>query len=95
VTYDLGVTSRGVIRLAPYGTSPMSIGGTTQTYPHWLPMLPIGTPEFLLIVLLCAAAGGVVWYMIRHDTKAGKLGLEATPSAQDWLTAERAHRDEV
>ena len=95
VTYDLGVTSRGVIRLAPYGTAPMSIGGTTQTYPHWVPMLPIGTPEFLLIALFGVAVCASVWFMIRHDTKRGKMGLATTPSAQDWLTAERVHRDEV
>jgi hypothetical protein len=60
VTYDLGVTSRGVIRLAPFGTAPMAIGGGV-TAPSWLPLLPLGTPQVvIIIVLLLVVLGGVV-----------------------------------
>lgn len=54
VTYDLGVTSRGVIRLAPFGTPPMSIGADVgrAAPPSWLPTLPPGTPEVALGILL-------------------------------------------
>ncbi len=89
VTYDLGVTPRGVIRLAPFGTTPMSIGGTTQTYPHWVPMLPIGTPEYLLIILVGVAAWGLVFFLIRHSKRAEKLGVRTTLSAQEWLQAQQ------
>lgn len=48
VTYDLGITSRGVIRLAPFGTAPMSIGA--QVGASWLPELPLGTPLVVLVL---------------------------------------------
>jgi hypothetical protein len=51
VTYDLGVTSRGVIRLAPFGTAPMAVGGAEST-PGWLPILAPGTFGTVLGVLL-------------------------------------------
>jgi hypothetical protein len=59
VTYDLGITDRGVIRLAPFGTAPMSIGGSDST-PTWLPRLPIGTPQVVVIVLLIATLIAVI-----------------------------------
>jgi hypothetical protein len=53
VTYDMGITPRGVIRLAPYGTAPMAVvdGAATSALPSWLPSLPLGTPEAIMIVL--------------------------------------------
>jgi len=53
VTYDMGISSRGVIRLAPYGTAPMAVvdGTAANALPSWLPSLPMGTPEAILIVL--------------------------------------------
>jgi hypothetical protein len=53
VTYDMGITSRGVIRLAPYGTAPMAVvdGAAISVLPSWLPSLPLGTPEALIIVV--------------------------------------------
>src|SRR5262245_1915931 len=52
VTYDLGVSSKGVIRLAPYGTPPMAVvgGQSHHDLPGWLPRLPLGTPQVVLIV---------------------------------------------
>jgi Uncharacterized protein conserved in bacteria (DUF2330) len=54
VTYDMGVTSRSVIRIAPFGTAPMAIGGGIPNHalPSWLPSLPIGTPEVALAITL-------------------------------------------
>ena len=50
VTYDLGISSNGVIRLAHFGTPPMAVTDslTTQALPFWLPQMPIGTPQVLL-----------------------------------------------
>lgn len=54
VTYDLGVNSSGVIRLAPFGTSPMAVVDSQAAHdlPGWLPRLPLGTPQFLLEMLI-------------------------------------------
>jgi hypothetical protein len=65
VTYDLGVTSRGVIRLAPFGTAPMAIGGANAA-PTWLPQLPIGTPTFVFITLLVAGLVAFIIFMNRR-----------------------------
>ncbi len=79
VTYDLGVTSRGVIRLAPYGTAPMAIGGTNPA-PGWLPQFPIGTPTAALLILSAAALAALVVVLIRRARhKAAPLAVgEAT-----------------
>lgn len=74
VTYDMGVSPRGVIRVAPFGTTPMSIGAgvAEQALPTWLPQLPLGTPEVLLTVVLvggCAAAF-YVWLKKRQPKRA-------------------------
>jgi hypothetical protein len=66
VTYDLGVTSRGVIRLAPFGTAPMSIGAGGST--SWLPELPLGALQFvqtltLIFGVLFVVALGAVYYL--------------------------------
>lgn len=61
VTYDLGVTSAGVIRLAPFGTAPMAVVDGQAALPGWLPRLPLGTPQFLLTVfILLSIVGGIV-----------------------------------
>src|SRR5436305_8941604 len=62
VTYDLGISSSGVIRLAPFGTPPMAVvdGQHSRGLPGWLPILPLGTPQtaetlaFLLGITLLA-----------------------------------------
>ncbi len=57
VTYDLGVTSAGVLHVAPFGSKPDAVvdGPNVHDLPSWLPRLPIGTPEALLAVLLFLA----------------------------------------
>ncbi|HJT58372.1 MAG TPA: DUF2330 domain-containing protein [Ktedonobacteraceae bacterium] len=56
VTYDMGISSTGVIRIASFGTPPAQVGDGPQSHalPGWLPTLPLGTPEVartLLFVL--------------------------------------------
>ena len=78
VTYDLGVTSRGVIRLAHFGTAPMAIvdgarsGGLLAHLPH----LPLGTPEFALTVLAIILAAGLLIWGARRYMRAVEHGVE-------------------
>jgi hypothetical protein len=69
VTYDLGVSNAGVIRLAPFGTAPMNVVDRAQpnALPDSLPHFPLGTPEvaagialllaFLLVIAIFIRAG--------------------------------------
>ena len=61
VTYDLGVSSQGVVRLASYGTPPMAVvnGQASHELPGWLPRLPLGAPQMMLLIFipLCIASG--------------------------------------
>jgi Uncharacterized protein conserved in bacteria (DUF2330) len=67
VTYDLGISPNGVIRLAHFGTPPMAVvdGTAAQALPSWLPRMPIGTPQVLLGVLLLFAIGSWVFLFFR------------------------------
>jgi Uncharacterized protein conserved in bacteria (DUF2330) len=67
VTYDLGISPNGVIRLAHFGTPPMTIvdGPATQALPSWLPQMPIGTPQVLLGVLMVCAIGSWLFLILR------------------------------
>jgi hypothetical protein len=61
VTYDLGVSPDGVIRVAPFGTAPMLVaGGVDATVPGWLPRMPIGTPEVALLLAALVVIAGVL-----------------------------------
>lgn len=63
VNYDLGVSSGGVIKLAHFGTAPMAVvdGPAASTITSWIPLLPLGTPGFLLdIVIVLSIACGIV-----------------------------------
>lgn len=77
VTYDLGVSPSGVIRLAPFGTRPDLVGvdPAVHTLPTWLPHLPLGTPEVALSVALLLAFFGVLGYVVwrawRADARVG------------------------
>ncbi|HLH62789.1 MAG TPA: DUF2330 domain-containing protein [Ktedonobacteraceae bacterium] len=56
VTYDMGVGTSGVIRIAHFGTLPAQVvaGPQSNALLGWLPTLPMGTPQFaetLLIML--------------------------------------------
>jgi hypothetical protein len=73
VTYDLGVSSTGVLRLAPFGTPPMAVvdGQVSHELPSWLPRLPIGTPQAILIalVLLSLGSGLALIFLARRRSK--------------------------
>ncbi len=77
VTYDLGVNSDGVVRLAPYGTPPMAVidGQASHDLPGWLPRLPLGTPQVLLTIftLLCIMSGSFL--IVRGRRRARVKGL--------------------
>src|SRR5215467_3220873 len=68
VTYDLGVSSNGVIRLAPYGTPPMAVvdGQSHHDPPGWLPRLPLGTPQVVLIVFTLFCLGSGLFLIVRR-----------------------------
>ena len=73
VTYDLGVSSTGVLRLAPFGTPPMAVvdGQVSHELPAWLPRLPIGTPQAILLalVLLSLGSGLALIFLARRRSK--------------------------
>jgi hypothetical protein len=72
VTYDLGVSSAGVIRLAPYGTPPMAVvdGQVSHDLPGWLPRLPLNTPQVLLTVVILLSIGGGLFLIVRRRGRA-------------------------
>jgi hypothetical protein len=75
VTYDLGVTSRGVIRLAQFGTAPMAVGADPG--PTWLPELPLGTPQFVLkLVLTLGILGAITLGALYYTRKGRRAGSE-------------------
>ena len=73
VTYDLGIDQSGVIRLAPFGTSPMAVvdGQTPHAIPSWLPKMPIGTPQMLLglVALLSVASSLLLIFRARTRSR--------------------------
>ncbi len=72
VTYDLGISSNGVIRLAHFGTPPMAVTDSpaTQALPSWLPQMAIGAPQVLLGVLLVFAIGSGLFMVFRVRRRA-------------------------
>jgi len=63
VTYDMGVSSSGVIKLAHFGTAPMAVvdGPVASNLLGWMPLLPLGAPEFMLDILIALSIiGGIV-----------------------------------
>ncbi len=72
VTYDLGVSSQGVIRLASFGTPPMAVvdGQSSHDLPGWLPRLPLGAPQVFLTIFipLCIVSG--VFLIVRRRRRA-------------------------
>lgn len=66
VTYDLGVAPDGVIRLAHFGTKPMQVvdGVASRTLPVWMPRLPLGTPEWLLLLALILGLGAASYFFV-------------------------------
>ena len=74
VTYDLGISNTGVIRLAPFGTPPMAVVDKTssQDLPSWIPTFPMNTPQWavglLLIALLALGTNPPVETLVQRKT---------------------------
>ncbi len=79
VTYDLGISSDGVIKIAPFGTPPMDVGGQINgsNLPAWFPTFPINTPQWALVLFIFAlfVLGSVL--LLRRWAKAKRLALAA------------------
>lgn len=76
VTYDLGITPSGIVRLAPFGTAPMLVVDrtTAQEPPQWAPHLPIGTPQIaLLIAIMLVITGGLLWIFRRQGRRSARI----------------------
>src|SRR6266496_26846 len=71
VTYDLGVSPKGVIRLAHFGTPPMAVVDVpaAQALPSWLPQMPIGTPQVLLGVVFLLVVGSGLFLVFRSRAR--------------------------
>ncbi len=63
VTYDMGVSATGVIRIAPYGTPPMEVVDRTPS-PAVPVRLPLGTPEVALALTLVLAVGVASFFLL-------------------------------
>src|SRR3989440_3100697 len=67
VTYDMGISSTGVIRLAHFGTPPMAVvdGQNTHDFPAWLPTLPMGTPQFTQALAFLLGLVGILFLIYK------------------------------
>jgi hypothetical protein len=76
VTYDLGVSPSGIIRLAPFGTAPMAVvdGQSSRELPGWVPDLPLGTPETLLWTVFVMGLLGLGFLAVRAMRRAKVRG---------------------
>ena len=76
VTYDLGVSPFGIIRLAPFGTAPMAVvdGQSSRELPGWVPDLPLGTPETLLWTVFVMELLGLGFLAVRAMRRAKVRG---------------------
>jgi len=85
VTYDLGISSTGVIRLAPFGTPPMAVvdGQRLRELPRWVPGLPMGTPQFLLWVVILLGIAGVLFLFAKM------VGIPRFDAADDLWSGSR------
>jgi hypothetical protein len=83
VTYDLGVSPRGIIRLAPFGTPPMAVvdNAETQAPPSWLPDLPLGTPQIALTALILLGLIALLFWLFRGKRRA-KVSEQAPAATQ-------------
>src|SRR5579859_7649137 len=78
VTYDMGVSSTGVIKLAHFGTAPMAVvdGPVASNLPAWIPLLPLGTPGVLLDLLIVASIAAGIVLIVRGKRRA-RMKVEA------------------
>ena len=67
VTYDMGISSTGVIRLAHFGIPPMAVvdGQNTHDFPAWLPTLPMGTPQFTQALAFLLGLVGILFLVYK------------------------------
>jgi Uncharacterized protein conserved in bacteria (DUF2330) len=72
VTYDMGVSSSGVIKLAHFGTAPMAVvdGPVASNVLGWTPLLPLGTPGFILDTLIVLSIVGGIVLIVRGKRRA-------------------------
>jgi hypothetical protein len=78
VSYDLGVSTTGVIRLAPFGTAPMAVVDGTKTLPSWIPTLPMSTPQWVEGFLGIGLATLLVFFLVRRRSRAKRLSTAAS-----------------
>jgi hypothetical protein len=64
VTYDMSITPMGVVKVAPFGTAPMTIVDGPAGRALALPTAPIGTPAVLLVLLLLGEGAWLVYRRI-------------------------------
>jgi Uncharacterized protein conserved in bacteria (DUF2330) len=69
VTYDLGISNDGVIRLAPFGRAPMSVVDGADNLPKWLPSLPLHTPEWVMGSLIAGLVLFVAVFLFMRARK--------------------------
>jgi hypothetical protein len=68
VTYDMGVSATGVIRIAPYGTEPMAVvDGVTSR--EWPLRLPLGAPQVALTLAILLGFAALIFFLIRAAVK--------------------------
>jgi Uncharacterized protein conserved in bacteria (DUF2330) len=64
VTYDMGVSPTGVIRIAPYGTAPMAVVDGVASR-EWALRLPFGAPQVALTLAILLAFGATIFFIVR------------------------------
>ena len=74
VTYDLGISSTGVIRIAPFGTPPMAVvdGQHSRELPGWLPTFPLGTPQTAETLAFLLGITVLAFLIFRARTRRGR-----------------------
>jgi hypothetical protein len=79
VTYDLSLTNAGVIQLSPFGTALSTAARNGHDLPGWLPQLPIGTPQFALLVAIILGLVALLIMVIRRGERTSTPTTERTP----------------
>jgi hypothetical protein len=74
VGYDLGISTDGIIRLAPFGTPPMEVvdKAPAQDPPTWVPRLPVGTAQVALVVAVFLVLGLLFFWVLRGRKRPAK-----------------------
>jgi hypothetical protein len=80
VTYDMGIGSDDIIRIAPFSTplADFVTGQQASGLLAHLPALPIGTPQVAEIVLFLALVAGLIVLLARWGRKREKRAVLAT-----------------